>query len=68
MDFVCADGGVEVFPDDLLTRGDFEEFGHFPVLLAVATDDGVPGIPVNIHDINPPEKPPTKTPNIVAKP
>ena len=34
----------------------------------VATEDGVPGIPVNIQDINPPENPPTNTPNIVARP
>ena len=34
----------------------------------VATEDGVPGMPVNIPDINPPESPPTNTPIIVAKP
>ncbi len=34
----------------------------------VATEEGVPGIPVNIPDIKPPDNPPTKTPIIVAKP
>ncbi len=34
----------------------------------VATDDGVPGIPVRIPDINPPESPPTRTETIVARP
>ena len=34
----------------------------------VATEEGVPGIPVSIPDIKPPDKPPTNTPIIVAKP
>ena len=34
----------------------------------VATDDGVPGIPVIIPAINPPDNPPTSTLTIVAKP
>ena len=34
----------------------------------MATEDGVPGIPVNMHDINPPENPPTNTPSMVANP
>jgi hypothetical protein len=34
----------------------------------VATDDGVPGIPVSTLEISPPESPPTNTPIMVARP
>ena len=34
----------------------------------VATEDGVPGMPVNMPDINPPDRPPTNTPIMVASP
>ena len=34
----------------------------------VATEDGVPGMPVKMPDIRPPERPPTKTEIIVASP
>ena len=34
----------------------------------VATEEGVPGIPVNMQDIKPPENPPTNTPIMVASP
>ena len=34
----------------------------------VATDDGVPGMPVSVPDIRPPDSPPTKTASMVASP
>ena len=34
----------------------------------VATEDGVPGMPVRMPDIKPPDSPPTKTEIIVARP
>ena len=34
----------------------------------VATEDGVPGIPVRMPDISPPESPPTRTDIMVARP
>ena len=34
----------------------------------VATEDGVPGMPVRMPDIRPPDSPPTNTEIIVAKP
>ena len=34
----------------------------------VATDDGVPGMPVNIPAIRPPDRPPTRTLTMVASP
>ena len=34
----------------------------------VATEDGVPGIPVRIPAINPPDSPPTRTLTMVASP
>ena len=34
----------------------------------VATEDGVPGMPVRIPAISPPDSPPTNTPSMVARP